>query len=290
MGTLDAPTDELTAIEEGRASARPAEIRIVEVRGSEAAGWLHDLVTTDVASLEPGQARRSLLLTPTGRIRADFMVGRDGDGFVLLQRTDQPRAIDDLLSVYVLSSDVNLIDRTPDRSIWTLVASAADRAEGDGLSPSLLGPGRDLLVHDPGPDPPVVMGLDVVGESSLEVWRVRRGAPRMGVDFDEGALPAEAGVEDTIDITKGCFLGQESVAKIRNLGHPPHLLRHLSSEAAVAPGTPLFDGHQEVGTVTSAVAAPGGGTVVIARVAWRSRAAVLTSPERVPMAPVGQED
>ena len=80
------------------------------------------------------------------------------------------------------------------------------------------------------------MGLDVVGESSLEVWRVRRGAPRMGVDFDEGALPAEAGVEDTIDITKGCFLGQESVAKIRNLGHPPHLLRHLSSEAAVAPG------------------------------------------------------
>ena len=144
METLDAPTDELTAIEEGRASARPAEIRIVEVRGPEAAGWLHDLVTTDVASLEPGQARRSLLLTPTGRIRADFMVGRDGDGFGLLQRTDQPRAIDDLLSVYVLSSNVNLIDRTPDRSIWTLVASGS-RSSGGRPEP---------LAPRPGPRPP----------------------------------------------------------------------------------------------------------------------------------------
>ena len=57
-------------------------------------------------------------------------------------------------------------------------------------------------------------------------WRILRGDPRMGPDFDEGALPSEAGLDATIDATKGCFLGQESVAKIRNLGHPPTVLRH----------------------------------------------------------------
>ena len=61
--------------------------------------------------------------------------------------------------------------------------------------------------------------------------------PRMGVDFEPGALPAEAGLERAIDLEKGCFLGQESVAKVRNLGHPPTVLRHLGSETVTERGT-----------------------------------------------------
>ncbi len=82
----------------------------------------------------------------------------------------------------------------------------------------------------------------------------------MGVDFEEGALPAEAGLDDTIDVTKGCFLGQESVAKIRNLGHPPTVLRHRRSEACGRAGrtAPRWTAH-EAGSVTSAVAARGAG-------------------------------
>src|SRR4029077_9989517 len=70
-----------------------------------------------------------------------------------------------------------------------------------------------------------------VGGLTLAVRRILAGMPRMGVDFGQDALPAEAGLEWTIDTAKGCFLGQESVAKVRNLGHPPRVLRHLRSQA-----------------------------------------------------------
>jgi tRNA-modifying protein YgfZ len=287
MGPLDAPVEELAAIEEGRAFVRPAGVRITRVSGPDAAGWLHDLVTTDVASLEPGQARRSLMLTPTGRIRADFMVGSDGAGFVLLQRAGQPRAIEDLLSIYVLSSDVELAGRSADNTLWTLVGGAArGRARDRGMSPSLVGQGRDYVTLSVEPDPPWASldgssELHEVGEAALEVWRIRRGEPRMGVDFDEGALPSEVGLDDTIDVTKGCFLGQESVAKIRNLGHPPSVLRHLRTQGSVSAGTPVLDADHEVGVVTSAAALASGGTVAIVRVAWPARESTVSSPQGV---------
>ena len=74
----------------------------------------------------------------------------------------------------------------------------------------------------------------------------------MGPDFDQRSLPAEAGLEATIDTTKGCFLGQESVARIANLGHPPRVLRHVRCAAAFVPGAPVFVDGEAVGEVTSA--------------------------------------
>ena len=69
-------------------------------------------------------------------------------------------------------------------------------------------------------------------DRAYELWRIARGDPRMGVDFEAGSLPAESGLERLIDMTKGCFLGQESVAKIRNLGHPPTVLAPRSDARA----------------------------------------------------------
>ncbi len=231
MAPLDAPTDELAAIEGGRALARPDGLRIVRVTGSDATNWLHDLVTADIASLAPGQARRSFLLTPTGRIRADFMVGRDTDGFWLLQPGEQPKAVLELLSIYVLSSDVVLTDSSADHSVWCLLDGAAERAGALGMRPSVLGPGRDLVVPGtstevPWPDGTRPDDVVLVDPGTVERWRIVRGDPRMGADFEEGALPSAVGLDAAIDAAKGCFLGQESVAKIRNLGHPPTVLRH----------------------------------------------------------------
>ena len=112
----------------------------------------------------------------------------------------------------------------------------------------------------------------------------------MGADFDEGALPAEAGLDATIDATKGCFLGQESVAKIRNMGHPPTILRHVTAEVAISAGSTVFDGDSEVGIVTSAAPAAGGGSVALVRVAWPSRNAPITASEGSRLLPVHRED
>jgi tRNA-modifying protein YgfZ len=280
------PSAEQLAIESGRAFARPQGIRIVRVTGSDAAAWLHDLVTTDVTSLKPGQARRSLLLTPTGRIRADFMVGCDrdpGGSYLLLQRDDQPSAVHDLLAIYVLSADVVLTEVSAGSEVWTLIRGAADRSGELGVDPSLLGPGRDVVTARGGDQPPWAGGttpdLTEVGDRALERWRILRGDPRMGVDFEEGALPAAVGLHETIDTAKGCFLGQESVAKIRNLGHPPSLLLLRRTAGAVAPAMPVLAAGEEVGIVTSAALDSGGETVAIIRVAWSSRDAPLTSAE-----------
>ena len=102
----------------------------------------------------------------------------------------------------------------------------------------------------------------------------------MGVDFEAGALPAEAGLDRLIDVAKGCFLGQESVAKIRNLGHPPTVLRHLRSETVLELRRPRARGASGVvGQVTSAAPGRDGGSRDSSEVAWRAADAALSAPD-----------
>jgi tRNA-modifying protein YgfZ len=273
--------EELDALAEQRAFADLSAWRKVRLRGEDAAEWLHDLVTTDVVRIQPGHTRRSLLLSPTGRIRADFTVARDETSLLLLQSPDQPDHVGLLLGPYILSADVLLEDATTSTLLFAVLDGAAGRVGLPGLEPSVTGPGVDVIVQDGKParrveDMLVKKQLTEVGPAALDVRRIRLGIAKMGTDFPADALPAEAGLEDTIDWTKGCFLGQESVAKVRNLGHPATILRRLSADAAVAPGTELVaPGGGSGGVVTSAAPGPNGGTSVIARVPWESRSEAL---------------
>ena len=254
------------------------------MRGADAGTWLHDLVTADVEGLEPGQSRRSLLLTPTGRIRADFHVARlDNASYLLLQASEQPEAIDTILMPYVLSSDVDLENRT-ERSVIVAVLGGSAAEDGDAglvLAPSVLGSGHDVVV--PSGQPLGVIrarltqrGLIEVTSTDIETWRIHRGVPRMGADFGPDALPAEVGLEDTIDFTKGCYLGQESVAKVRNLGHPPRILVPVRSATAILPGAPVLANGVAVGEVTSA-AERNGETRAIVRIRWDAASEPLST-------------
>jgi tRNA-modifying protein YgfZ len=256
---------------------------VIAVRGSGAEAWLHDLVTADVEGLSAGQSRRSLLLTPTGRIRADFHVARSDGSFLLLQAEGQPEAVDAILAPYVLSSDVELADRSEGSAIVAVLGGGAAEDGDDALvlAPSVLGPGHDVIL--PAGEPAVRLrerlrerGAVEVSAEDLETWRIHRGVVRMGWDFGPDALPAEAGLEDTIDFTKGCFLGQESVAKVRNLGHPPRVLRLVRSRTPILPGAPVLADDQQVGEVTSAAAADGG-TDAIVRVRWDAASGGLST-------------
>ena len=266
MQPLTAPVDELAALVEGRAAVDLSAYRKVQAHGGEARGWLNDLVTTDVASLMAGQARRSLLLDPTGHIRADLHVALGADGFWLFQAPDQLDHIGHALAPFVLSSDVRLADRTDELGLVSIGGKGSD-----GFTPSTLGIGRDVLV-DAGADLATVTDHVVVSADAVEVMRIREGRPRMGRDFFGTSIPAETGLEGTIDTTKGCFLGQESVARVGNLGHPPRVLVHLTAPSAVAPGADVVDRAGEtVGTVTSAAAGDRHATVLLASVRWSAR-------------------
>jgi folate-binding protein YgfZ len=295
MAPREAPQDELAALEEGRAFVDLSAYRKVRVTGADARAWLHDLITSDVASLEPGRSQRSLLLTPTGRIRADMAVAMDHEGFLLLQAPDQPDHVGLLLGKYVLSSDVSLGDATDALSLFAVPGDAAELVGRPALAPSVLGKGVDLVAAKGQPswlaeEALVKRGLVEVGQDAVEVWRIRRGVARMGVDFGQVALPAEVGLEWTIDTDKGCFLGQESVARVRNLGHPPRVLCHVVCRRTLEPGTPVHMAGSRVGEITSAAAASDGGTVAIGRVGWEGQAGPWTTPDGETLERVGPTD
>jgi len=280
MADHDAFAHDLAALLTGRAFVDVSHYRKVRVHGKDAIAWLHDLLTADIAGLTPGASCRSLLLTPTGRIRADVQVLRRDDDIVLTQDPEQPDHIGLLLGPYVLSSAVSLEDATGDLALFAVPDAAASTIGLPGFEPSSLGPGLDLLAAQGKPawrvqDALVKAALIEASAASAEAWRIIHGIARMGPDFDQRSLPSEAALDDTIDTTKGCFLGQESVARIANLGHPPRVLRHVRCVAPFVPGAQVFADGDAVGEVTSA-APLGDACVGLVRIAWPAVGAHLT--------------
>lgn len=265
----------------GRAYVELDDTALTLVSGADARAWLHDLITTDVESLARLQTRPSLLLGPTGRIRASFHVlGVSDRDLLLAQGPDQPDAIADLLAPYVLSSDVTL---GPSRLRIFAFGSGIEPPAWlpDSFRPSVLGDGFDVLagaseedVFQDLRDRLASDGIATVGLEAVESRRIGRGQPRFPVDLDADSLPAEAGWDGppVTDRAKGCFLGQEAVAKVANLGHPTRIVLAVAADDPLRPGDPLFDDGIAVGSVTST-----SGTEGIARVAWAAREAGLST-------------
>jgi tRNA-modifying protein YgfZ len=275
VSSREPSNEQLIALREERAFVDLSRWRKVRVSGSDARSWLNDLLTAEIGSLAPGHARRALLLTPTGRIRADVQVSARDDDLLLLQAADQPDHIGLLLNPFTLSSAVLLEDATTELSLFAVPGVAASLVGHPGSIPSVLGPGIDVVVGAGKPSWRVIdaftqAGLVEAGTDAVEAWRIERGVPRMGPDFDQGSLPSEADLDDTIDSEKGCFLGQESVARIRARGHPPRVLRHVRSEGQIEAGAPILSGSDVVGSITSATVDDAGDATALARVRWEA--------------------
>jgi len=269
------------ALDEGRAYAELEQVALALVSGSDARAWLNDLVTTDVQTLDRFQSRPSLLLGPTGRIRASFHVLALGDrDYALAQPVDQPEPIFNALAPYVLSSNVAL---APSRLRLFAVPGGAvppDRF-GNAYRPSILGGGYDLLVlsdeeafEDLRRDL-ASEGLLPAGPEVVEARRIRRGEAAFPRDLDTDSLPAEAGLDvaPVTDRAKGCFLGQEAVAKVANLGHPTRIVFPVEAAAPIHEGETVRTGSgADVGLLTSAVDRLG-----IVRVRWDARDADLAT-------------
>ena len=197
------------------------------------------MVSNEVASLEPGDARRALLLTPKSRIVAPLHVVREeGDAFVLITEAELAEVVATTL----------------------LRARFAAKCEIDVASLHGLlhfsDPGRGIRNDDYGVEAWETWEEESPGGADaeeLEPLRIDAGTPRWGRELDESVLPAEAGLDEThVSFTKGCYPGQEPIARLHYRGRPNRRLRRLEVENA-KPGDEILLGEKVVGRVTSAV-------------------------------------
>jgi tRNA-modifying protein YgfZ len=287
------PATLVSALSSGGAFVDLSGWRAISVTGGDAWAWLNDLVSADVSGLRRGKARPSLLLTPTGRIRAAFTVAVHQESPLLIQDSAQP-SVRDLLAPYVLSSDVALTDckgalaivafpgrqDPPEGAGWPEVVVSRPSVAGAGLDLFAPGEDRDDLVRA------LTAGFAPATHADLDAWRVVAGVPRLGIDALPDDLPQEAGLADAVAFDKGCYLGQEAVARTRNLGHPRRLVLHLVAEALVSPGEEVAVDGSIVGEITGAVKSDGRWWV-LARIHWDAREGPLRSTRGVPLVPAG---
>ncbi len=242
----------------------------VRVAGPDAVAYLQGQCSQDVAALGVGGSAWSLLLQPQGKVDALVRVTRTAADAMLLD-TDGGfgEAVVNRLNRFKLrvKADVEALG-------WRCLAlrgpGAAARAaalEDDGVLvvdaswPGL--PGVDLL----GPSPSRPEGVPLIQEAAYQVARIEAGVPAMGAELDERTIPGEAGlVERTVSFTKGCYTGQELVARIDSRGgHVPRHLRGVVLDEVAPVGAALNVGGGAVGAITS-VAPRDGGAVALAYV------------------------
>ncbi len=284
------PSEPLLATPRDDGFADLSDRRIVAVRGSDAATWLNDLISADIAGLQPGVTRRALLLSPTGGVLASFSVILIEGDLIVVQDPAEPRPIDQLLERYILSSEVHLDDSAGRLALFGFpgLGDAPVVAGTISSAPSVLGVGVDLFSTRGRAELAATLSASyrALTAEELEAWRVASGVPRVGIDTADGDLPGETGLLDAVSFDKGCFLGQEAVAKVRNGGHPRRLLLRFETDERLEPGDEVRAEDAVAGVVTS-VAEDDGRHLSLARIAWAYRAAALTSGRGAPLRPAG---
>lgn len=229
------------------------------MNGPDAASYLNRMVSNEVEALDVGASCEALLLTPKARIIAPLLVWRRGaEDFLLLTEPEAGERLErELLRARFAAKGT--IAREEHRSI--LVLGAADAS---GIPNADYGvPAVELLDANPPED------AAPIGEVELERLRILARTPRLGRELDDRVMPAEAGLDErAVSFTKGCYPGQEPVARLHYRGHSNRGLRVLASEGA---SLPVYDAEltldgKAVGRVTSAAPDPEHGLLLLAYV------------------------
>lgn len=221
----------------------------VRVAGPDASEYLQRMVSNDMEALQVGDACPALLLTAKARVIAPLVVWRRGDDdFLLLTEPELGEPVRSLLLRMRLRARCEI---EPEQHVSQLVFG------GEGIATDL--PGAAELLD---------AGLrSTLGQDELELLRIEAGVPRWGAEIDDRILPAEAGLDRThVSFSKGCYPGQEPVARLHFRGHPNRGLRVLELDEAAPRDTELVHEGKTVGRVTSAARRPDGSVVALAYV------------------------
>jgi folate-binding protein YgfZ len=257
--------------------------------GADAKEFLAGQVTNDVVGLEPGQGCYAAFLTHKGKMQGDLRILDLGDELWLDTERATLQALFDTIRRFKIGYRVELHKRTLECALLSLVGPRARAVAGAEQLPAaehssmraIRGGAQVVLVA-------TFDGVDVicaaedadavraalleagaveVPEAAADVLRVEAGRPRFGVDIDDTTIPQEAGLnERAVSFTKGCYVGQETVARLFYKGKPNRHLRGLRLDGEAATGDALRLGEREVGRLGTVVRSPDHGLIALALV------------------------
>ncbi|MEA2362594.1 MAG: hypothetical protein QOD71_1739 [Thermoleophilaceae bacterium] len=274
-------TSEYELVTESAGLVDRSERGMFVVRGAEAADFLQGQVSNDVERLVPGQGCYATILTHKGKLRTDLRVLRGADFFWLDTEAIGHAVVRHMLNTYTLGRDVQWEDIGEGHSVLSLLGPAADRLL-DQAPPaeehSFVDTGAGLWVRtDLGVDLlcsaeraeqlRAELEVEEVSEEVAECVRIESGRPRLGFDMDAETIPQEAGInERAVDFEKGCYVGQETVARLHYRGKPNRHLRGLLLSEPAERRTEILLGDKVVGRVASTCVSPRLGPIALALV------------------------
>jgi folate-binding protein YgfZ len=237
------PAQEQRALAEGKAWADLSHLAIIEVSGDDRAKWLHDLTTQHLSELAVGTWTSALILDHNGHLEYQFNLVDDGTAaYLVLDSQYAPTLLQYLLKMcFMLKVDAR--DASSDFAVLRAPGAATEIGGPFALVPRLELDAMKKVFDE---------NAKEIGTWALDAERVAAGRPRIGFDTDHKSIPNELGLlNKSVHMTKGCYRGQETVAKIFNLGAPPRrlVMLHLDGSAVVfpAPGTPVENNGVQVG-------------------------------------------
>jgi folate-binding protein YgfZ len=249
-------------------AVRRVTLGVIDLRGEDRVRFLHGMVSNDIEALKAGQGCHAAMLTTKGKLLADFVVEAHDDRLRLVLAPSLLEKIRAHLDKHVVMDDVELeaaelpaigvygddapaaIARATGVAAVTLAALPPYHFAGPvARTPELGGVGFQVFGD-------VTVDGDALDDAEFEERRVEAGTPRYGVDMGEDRLPIEAGINDAVSFDKGCYLGQEVIARATNLGHINRRLVGLvlDGDAPAAAGAKLSSpAKPEAGWITSSV-------------------------------------
>ncbi len=285
--------EEYWAIKKATGIADMSNLGRLTITGKDRVSFLNGLLTNDLAQVKEDGGQHSALLNPKARLLADLYLYRQPDSILVDTGSSPASKIKESLDRFVITEDVQIRDATSDLVLVTIQGPRSSQTiketlgiEVADLKPfhhKALGPsfiacrdrtgqgGYDIFM--PSQEAEAVWqgfllkagdpGLRPVGANAMEILRLEAGYPKYGVDVDENTIVLEAGFKDAISFTKGCYMGQEVVARATHIGRVNKQLVGLEIDATEPPSTrsKLKSNGVEAGFTTSAAFSPGLGKV-----------------------------
>jgi tRNA-modifying protein YgfZ len=288
MTSLDTLATDYRAITEACGLLDRSERGKLALSGADAATFLQGQVSNDVEGLAPGTGCYAAFLTPKGKMLGDVRVLATSDELLLDTERVSLQALFNMIRRFSLGYQVELHKRTLERGLLSLIgpdaadlAGAGDLGSDEHAHAVIEVPGSGLparairtdvgvdLLCDAADTAALLAALEdagvvAVGEAAAECLRVERGRPRYGTDLDDTVIPQEAGLnERAVSFTKGCYVGQETVARLYYRGKPNRQLRGLRLSGPAQGGEELVFEGRVVGRVTSTARSPRFGPIAL---------------------------